>query len=88
MKKTTKIIDGDRVTIINEKCDYPDDDLAPEYDLSKVNLKPNPYSQRLKSQNKLTVQLDHDISQYFKNSRVVNDYLRKQIKLMQSVVRI
>ena len=35
MKKTTKIIDGDKVTIIQGNCDNLEDDLAPEYDLKK-----------------------------------------------------
>lgn len=87
MKKTTKIIDGDKVTIIQGNCDNLDDDLAAEYDLKKLDLKPNPYSERLRKQNKLTVQLDSDISGYFQNSRAVNNYLRKQINLIQRVVR-
>ena len=88
MKKTSKMMDGDKVTILKGNHIDPEDDLAPEYDLKKLDLKPNPYAERLRSQNKLTVQLDPDISEYFKNSREVNNYLRKQIKLMQSVVRI
>jgi len=60
--------------------------LEPEYDLSKVELKPNPYAEQLRKQNKLTVNLDADISGYFKNSREVNNYLRKQINLVKKVV--
>ncbi|MFH1050787.1 MAG: hypothetical protein V1779_07635 [bacterium] len=87
MKKTTKIINGDKVTIIQGDNVDLDDDLAEEYDLEKLDLKPNPYATRLRSQNKLTVQLDSDISEYFRNSRDVNNYLRKQITLIQRVVK-
>lgn len=86
MKKSTKIIDGDRVTIYQGRQPDIEDELLLEYDLSKIDLKPNPYSERLRKQNKLTVQLDPDISGYFKNSRDVNNYLRKQIRLIQNVV--
>ena len=40
MKKTSKIIDGDKVTIIEGNNPDLDDDMEPEYDLSKVVLKP------------------------------------------------
>jgi hypothetical protein len=87
MKKTTKIIDGDKVTIYQGRKVDLEDDLAPEYNLTKVEWKPNPYAKRLREQNKkLTVQLDADIAKYFENSRAVNLFLRKQINLIQKVV--
>ena len=87
MKKISKIIDGDKVTIYEGRQVDLDDDLAPEYDLSKSEWKPNPYAKRLREQkNKLTVQLDADIAQYFENSKSVNQFLRRQIKLIQKVV--
>lgn len=85
MKRTTKIIDGDKVTIIEDNNENLQDDLLPEYDLDKLELKPNPYAERLRKQNKVTIQLDADISEYFQNSRKLNNYLRKQIKLFQNV---
>jgi hypothetical protein len=84
MKKTTKIINGNIVTIFSGREIDLDDDLAPEYDLTNVELKPNPYAKRLREQkNKLTVQLDADIAKYFENSRAVNLFLRKHINLVQ-----
>jgi hypothetical protein len=89
MKKNTKIIDGDKVTIYQGRQVDLDDDLAPEYDLNKYEWKPNPYAKRLREQsNKLTVQLDADIAKYFENSRAVNLFLRKQINLIQKVVNV
>ena len=88
MKKTSKVIDGDKVTLIQDKCDYLEDNLANEYQLEKVDLKSNPYAERLRKQNKLTVLLDSDISEYFQNSRAVNNYLRRQIHLVQKIAKI
>lgn len=64
-----------------------EDDLEPEYDLENLEFKPNPYSERLRKQNKLTVRLDADISTNFHNSRTVNNYLRSQIKLIQNFAK-
>lgn len=88
MKHTTKTIDGDEVNVIKDNSAALDDDLADEYDLSKVELKPNPYARKLKEQKKMTVQLDQDIAKYFKSSKEVNEYLRSQIALLKSAIRI
>ena len=86
MKKKLKVIDGDKVTIYQGRDVDLDDDLAPEYDLANMELRANPYSERLRKQNKLTIKLDSDISGYFHNSREVNIFLRKQINLVKRVV--
>ncbi len=88
MKHSTKTIDGDEVNVIKDNSATLDDDLAEEYDLSKVELKPNPYARKLKEQKKITVKLDHDIAKYFKSSKEVNDYLRSQIDLLKSTIRL
>lgn len=87
MKITTKIIEGDTVNIFEGYDVNLEDDLEPEYDLENLEFKPNPYSERLRKQNKLTVRLDADISTYFHNSRAVNNYLRSQIKLIQNLAK-
>ena len=45
------------------------------------------WPKRLREQkNKLSVELDADIAKYFKNSREVNLFIRKQIELVQKLV--
>ncbi len=87
MKKTTKIIDGDKVSIIEDTNENFDDDLLPEYEIDNLKLIPNPYAEILRKQNKVTIQLDSDISEYFQNSRKLNNYLRKQIKLFKNTAK-
>ncbi len=87
MKKTTKIVDGDKVTTYQGRNVDFDEDTGIENDITKKDWKPNPYAKRLRDdRNKLTVQLDSDIAKYFENSRAVNIFLRKQINLIQKVV--
>ena len=77
MKKTTKIINGDKVTIYSGRKVDLEDDLAPEYDLTNVEWKTNPYAERLRKQrDKLTVQLEPDIQKIFQTSEQVNHALR------------
>jgi hypothetical protein len=78
----TKIKDK-KFTIINEPSENLDDDLREEYDLSKMNLKPNPY---IKNQETLQIELSADVAKYFKTSQAVNQFLRNQIKLFQKVM--
>jgi hypothetical protein len=86
MKKTIKYIDGAKVTVLNDpNCDL-DDDLMPEYDLSKMQLQPNPYAQILKQQKEKMILLDPDIAVYFKSSKQVNNFLRNQINLFQNTI--
>jgi hypothetical protein len=77
MKKYVKIIDGDRVTIVAEPDKFQDD-LPDEIDFSKLERVPNPLQSM--------IILDSDVAQYFKTAKQVNDYLRKQIKLIKSAV--
>lgn len=86
MKKTIKYIDGAKVTVIHDpNCDL-DDDLLPEYDLSKMKLLPNPYAQKLNNQKEKLILLDPDIAIYFKSSKQVNNFLRNQINLFQKTI--
>ena len=81
MKKSVKYIDGDKVTIIQEPCNYLDDDIPEDLQLDWNKAKPNPYAKRLHEQRMLLIQLDPDVAKYFKSSKQVNDYLRKQLHL-------
>ncbi|MFH1051688.1 MAG: hypothetical protein V1779_12270 [bacterium] len=77
MKKRTKIINGNRVTITDDNL-YLNEDLPDELDFSTLKIIDNPF--------KSLIKLDDDVAQYFKSARQVNDYLRKQIKLFKSTV--
>ena len=81
MKEIIKNIDGDKVTIIHDKCDYLDDDLPEELDLDWSKARPNPYAKKLQEQRKLFIELDPDIAKFFLSSKQVNDYLRKHLQL-------
>ena len=57
--------------------------MRKEYDLKKMDLKPNPYASKLKKS--VTIRLDVDVIDYFKNlaeianvpyQTLVNDFLR------------
>jgi uncharacterized protein (DUF4415 family) len=57
--------------------------MRKEYDLKKMKLRPNPYASRLKQS--VTIRLDKDVIDYFKNlskvtespyQTLVNDFLR------------
>lgn len=57
--------------------------MRKEYDLKKMDLKPNPYMQKLKKS--VTIRLDADVIDYFKKlaeqtgtpyQTLLNDYLR------------
>lgn len=57
--------------------------MRKEYDLKKMKLKPNPYLNKLKKS--VTIRLDLDVIEYFKNlaqeldtpyQTLVNDYLK------------
>jgi hypothetical protein len=78
----TKLFQGNKINIINDKNENLDDELREEYDLSKMDLKPNPYTK----DKKMTVELTPDVARFFKTPKQVNDYLRKQIKLFKSAV--
>lgn len=78
MKK--KIINGHNVQISDEPCEYIDDEMSEEYDLSKKELTPNPYA---KQNETITIKLESDVAKYFKTSKQVNSFLRTQIKLLQ-----
>jgi len=82
MKAKTKIFKGNKINIINNPNQNPDDELRDEYDLSKMNLKPNPYI----NHNKIIIELLPEVAKYFKNSKQVNDYLRNQIKQFEKVI--
>lgn len=87
MKKVTKIIDGDKVTIYEGRQIDFDDSNESNLAIDENEWKPNPYAKRLREQkNKLSVELDADIAKYFKNSREVNLFIRKQIELVQKLV--
>jgi hypothetical protein len=81
MKTKTKIFKGNKINIINDSAQNPDDELREEYDLNKMNLKPNPYI----NHNKIMIELSPEVAKYFKNSKQVNDYLKNQIMLFQKV---
>jgi uncharacterized protein (DUF4415 family) len=58
--------------------------MRKEYDLKKMKLKPNPYINKLKKS--VTIRLDNDVIEYFKElsqkldipyQTLVNDFLRK-----------
>ncbi len=59
-----------KINIIEEHCDYLDEDLNDEIDFS--NGIPNPYY----NSNKVNIELAPDIAFYFKSSAEVNNALR------------
>ncbi len=65
--------------------------MRKEYDIKKMKLKPNPYASRLKKS--ITIRLDVDVVEYFKNlsesldipyQTLLNEYLKncKEQKLI------
>lgn len=57
--------------------------MKKEYDLKKLNLKPNPYANKLKKS--VTIRIDNDVIEYFKKlseetqtpyQTLLNDFLR------------
>jgi uncharacterized protein (DUF4415 family) len=69
--------------------------MRKEYDLMKMNLKPNPYASKLKKS--VTIRLDSDVIEYFKSlgkkanipyQTLVNDFLRncKEEKLAPKTI--
>ena len=89
MKKTIKYIDGDKVTITSNSNLDLDDDLPLEVDFS--NAKPfhnSKLAKKLSSKKKVLIELEPDISCFFKNSKQVNNYLRNQINLIQKTISI
>ena len=58
------------------------DDLRDEYDLSTMELKPNPYAGK---NGKIMVELSPDVARFFKSSKQVNDYLRNQINFFKNL---
>ena len=68
------------------------DDMAPEYDLSKMKRRPNPYAKDYKNaktfiidefgvrREQRTLQLDLDISQFFKTQESIIEALRSYMK--------
>src|SRR6185295_10756773 len=50
-----------KITILKGNCDYLDDELLPEYDLSKMKIRRNPYVQ----QKGMTVELEPEVSKHF-----------------------
>jgi hypothetical protein len=82
MKTKTKIFKGNKINIMNDPNQNPDDELRNEYDLNSMNLKPNPYIKK----NKVIIELTPEVAEYFKTSKQVNDYLRNQIKQFQKVI--
>ena len=77
MKKKTKIIDGDRVTLTNENSDFSDD-LPDNIDFSLLKEIDNPV--------KSMILLDDDVAKFFRTPKQVNDYLRNQIKQFQNAI--
>ena len=57
--------------------------MRKEYDLSKMNLKPNPY---ITNKDTVQIELSADVAKYFKTSKEVNQFLRNQIKVFQKVM--
>lgn len=60
--------------------DTENDELAPEYDLSKS--RPNPYAEQY-AQGTNLVRLDPDVAKVFPDSAAVNDALRALVKIIQ-----
>lgn len=69
--------------------------MKKEYDLKKMKLKPNPYLNKLKKS--VTIRLDADVIEYFKNlseatntpyQTLVNDFLRscKELKMTPKTI--
>lgn len=81
MKQHKKNIDGDEVTIIQEPCDYLDDDIPENLHLDWDKARPNPYAKMLNEQKKVLIQLDPDVAKYFRSSEQVNNYLRKHLHI-------
>ena len=82
MKTNTKVFKGNQISVINDPNQNPDDELRNEYDLKKMNLKPNPFVKN----NKVIIELSPEVAKYFKNAKQVNDYLKNQIKQFQKVM--
>ena len=80
MKK--KIFKGNSIEIIDEENTDLNDELRDEYDLSKLNLKPNKYADRIP----LLIELSPDVTVFFKDSKQVNNYLRNQNKRYQKII--
>lgn len=59
-----------KVKIIENECDYLDEDIPKEIDFS--NGKPNPFS----ASKKVIVEIAPDIAKIFRNSEEVNNALR------------
>lgn len=69
--------------------------MKKEYDLKKLNMQPNPYLKKLKKS--VTIRLDADVIEYFKNlgtatntpyQTLVNDFLRscKDMKMTPKTI--
>ena len=83
MKTEIKKLKPNKIHIINDTNVDLNDDLREEYDLSTMDLKPNPYAG---INGKIMVELSPDVAQYFKTSKQLNDYLRNQINLVNNIV--
>jgi len=68
------------ITVIDEHCDYQDDDLPEEIDFSKLKRIDNPLKNK-----SLTITLEPDIAKHFKNSKQFNQFLRLQIKSLKKI---
>ena len=82
MKSKNKVFQGNNVEVIQDENSNFEDDLREEYDLDKMSLKPNPFV----SNNKIVVELLHEVAKYFKSSKQVNNYLLNQIKQFQQLM--
>ncbi len=78
IKINIKFINGKKVTIAKESEALYNDDMLPEYDFSKAR----PFRNRA-GNNKVVVELDPDVTEYFQTSKQVNLTLKVIIKSLK-----
>jgi len=81
MKEEIKYFNGNKITIIDEPCDYLDDELPEEIDFSKLKRVENPFMNR-----QYSVVLDQDIAKHFRSAKQLNQFLRLQLKALWKIV--
>ena len=67
------------VIILKGDCNYLEEDLLPEYDLSKMKARKNPYA---KSKGML-VELEPEVSKHFHSPKDVNKFLKDLIETVK-----
>lgn len=78
MKKNVKYINGIKVNLIKEPETIYNDDILPEYDFSKAKSFRN-----REGNNKVVVELDPEVSEYFQTSKQVNLTLKAIINSLR-----